>query len=365
MIDKLLIKAKFELLNKFPFFGTLALQLGYREDETIPTACVSSTEIRYNPDFFAALTPQQRVGLLAHEVMHPALNHHTRREGRDPGVWNMACDYIINFMLTESGITLPSGALYNIEFRSMSAEQIYEKLIHDSNCKGKYILGHGTYDIDYFEGGDCSTEEARQNSILVNAAIMHPGKLGSALERLINKIRNPDIPYDVLLDRLLSERARDDYSWTRPNRNYIQQGLYVPSTWNLKHSSVVIAVDTSGSITQEDLENYASAVNTIHGIVSNTVHVIYCDAEIAHVDVFEPGDEVVMKIHGGGGTNFKPPFQYVHDNNIDTNLLIYFTDGECYQFPPEPEYDTFWLIKESRYRKDYNHIPFGEIIIFN
>ncbi len=79
----------------------------------------------YNPEFVDTLNSATLAGVLAHEVMHPALQHHVRRSGRDPRRWNEACDYAINPLLLDAGLSLPDGVLIDHRFRGMSAEQIY------------------------------------------------------------------------------------------------------------------------------------------------------------------------------------------------------------------------------------------------
>ena len=79
----------------------------------------------YNPEFVDTLNSATLAGVLAHEVMHPALQHHVRRSGRDPRRWNEACDYAINPLLLDAGLSLPEGVLVDHRFRGMSAEQIY------------------------------------------------------------------------------------------------------------------------------------------------------------------------------------------------------------------------------------------------
>jgi len=82
----------------------------------------------YNPEFVETLNAATLAGNLAHEVMHPALHHHVRRSGRDPKRWNVACDYAINPLLVDAGLSLPEGVLIDDRFRGMSAEQIYNLL---------------------------------------------------------------------------------------------------------------------------------------------------------------------------------------------------------------------------------------------
>ncbi len=79
--------------------------------------------IYYNPGYVETLNASELAGVLAHEVMHPALQHHTRRGGRNPKRWNMACDYAINPLLIDAGITLPKDVLIEHRFRGMSANK--------------------------------------------------------------------------------------------------------------------------------------------------------------------------------------------------------------------------------------------------
>src|SRR6201998_1264875 len=118
-------KARTALLLDHPFFGTLLFRLGAKPLRSIKTMATDGVSLFYNPDFWGTLTRTELQGTLAHEVMHPALQHHTRRGGRDRKRWNMACDYAINPLLLEAGLTLPKDVLVDHRFRGMSAERIY------------------------------------------------------------------------------------------------------------------------------------------------------------------------------------------------------------------------------------------------
>jgi predicted metal-dependent peptidase len=109
-------KARTTLLLDHPFFGTLLFRLKGRETPF------------YNPAFVDALTTPQLVGVLAHEVLHPALQHHTRRGDRSPVRWNKACDFAINPLILDAGLVLPKEILIEDRFRGMSAERIYNLL---------------------------------------------------------------------------------------------------------------------------------------------------------------------------------------------------------------------------------------------
>ncbi|MGA2964414.1 MAG: hypothetical protein ABSD96_22355, partial [Candidatus Korobacteraceae bacterium] len=100
-------KARTSLLLDHPFFGSLLFRLKSEEDRSIPTMATNGVVLRYNPAFVDTLNAATLAGVLAHEVMHPALQHHTRRAKRDPRRWNEACDYAINPLLLDAGLSLP------------------------------------------------------------------------------------------------------------------------------------------------------------------------------------------------------------------------------------------------------------------
>ena len=85
----------------------------------------------YKPSFLDGLSDRELVGVLAHEVMHPAMQHHTRRGQRKPHLWNIACDHAINPILIGAQLALPEGALNDPRFTGMNAERIYSILDRD------------------------------------------------------------------------------------------------------------------------------------------------------------------------------------------------------------------------------------------
>jgi predicted metal-dependent peptidase len=117
------------------FYGALAMMLPLVERSDIPTAATDSKVIYFNPGFVLALSEPERIGLLAHEIEHPARGHHWRRGNRDPKLWNVAADLSMNPDLLSSGFTLPKGALNESRFRRMSAESIYAILAKEGRAK--------------------------------------------------------------------------------------------------------------------------------------------------------------------------------------------------------------------------------------
>src|ERR1019366_7572813 len=118
-------KARTTLLLDHPFFGSLLFRLKGSGNRSIATMATDGVSLDYNPEFVDTLNSATLAGVLAHEVMHPALQHHLRRSKRDPRRWNEACDFAINHLLLDAGLSLPDGVLIDPRFRGMSAEQIY------------------------------------------------------------------------------------------------------------------------------------------------------------------------------------------------------------------------------------------------
>ncbi len=130
---------KVRLMARLPFYGILLSYLTLRPDPDAPIAATDGFSIFYNPDFLTQLmragddlTAQ---GLLVHETLHPALGHFWRKGGRDHERWNCAGDYVINLVVTDLGLKLPTGGLLDEQYRGMSEEEVYNRLPPDLVAK--------------------------------------------------------------------------------------------------------------------------------------------------------------------------------------------------------------------------------------
>lgn len=299
---KELDKSRIWVLINMPFFAELMLQMELIVSREVPTAATNGVYIKVNPDFFLSLSPAERRFLLCHEVMHPAFLHHTRRDQRDPKVWNEACDYAINPMIVEYGelrkkqlktqgsipadLKMPTGGLLDPRFKGMSAEKIYDLLLkHYQKKKGgqgssgfgksgrnKSDQGGSSSSSDEWKPGDgfkggfgdvedfptldkkaVQKEELDKTTQLIQATMSakKAGTLPGDLARLLKERLNPKIHWATELQRILSEKAKDNYSWAVPNRRYMTTGFYLPTLDSETYGEIAMAVDTSGSITQE------------------------------------------------------------------------------------------------------------------
>jgi len=337
-------KARARLIHWQPFFGVLALQLNMQETHDVPTLGVDGKTIFYNPDFVGTLTFDLLCSAMCHEVMHCVFDHVTRRGSRDAKRWNYAGDYAINLLLKEMGLTLGSTWLYDEQYKDMTADEIYNKLPEklgpsDFVCE----IGHG--------GGGVGASEAAEIQVMwkvatVQAAMLakQQGKLPGALERFIESITSPQVDWKEQLRHLLSTFAPIDYSWAKPNRRHIAAGTYLPSIDGQNAGKIVCVIDTSGSITQDMLNTFGSEIIGIRDSVHPSTHiVIYCDAAVAHVDEFEMYDEMHFALHGGGGTDFRPPFKWLEERDTAPVCLVYLTDGYG-PFGDQPAYPVIWCM---------------------
>jgi len=389
-------KARTTLLLDHPFFGTLLFRLGATPCSSIATMATNGVSLFYNPEFVDTLNAAELAGVLAHEVLHPALQHHTRRGDRNPARWNIACDYAINPILIDAGLTLPKDVLIENRFRGMSAERIYNLIEQDENQAGSSRgeenaprdapdgagnnaeqngdAGSGAQapstpggvgqvlDAPQPEAGDgpSISEQARDWQIAVEQAetvAKVAGKLPGGAVRALEASQAARVDWRELLRRAWSDTIPADYSWMRPNRRHIWSGLYLPGMASEGVGEIAIAVDCSGSVGPRQLGLFEAEVRSIlAGQVPQLVHVIYFDAAVQNVETYQAGQPISLSPVGGGGTDFRPCFDWIREQGIMPQTLVFLTDL-CGRFPNEaPQYPVIWASTEAR------KAPFGEVV---
>jgi predicted metal-dependent peptidase len=185
------------------------------------------------------------------------------------------------------------------------------------------------------------------------------GQLPASLERFTDGIIKPKLnPYETLR-RFITDTARNGVTWSRPNRRFIGRGLYLPARRSLELKPLAVVVDTSGSITPEDLAQFEAEINAVLEEFKTDILLIYCDSAAACIEEIRAEDlPIKIKPVGGGGTDFRPAFQEIEKRNYTPSVLIYLTDL-CGEFPEKaPEYPVLWAKIGSEKIK----APFGEVI---
>ena len=390
-IKRRLVAARAVLVLDHPFFGALSLRMNIEEEVKgrTRTMATDGRSIFYHKDYVQECTDQELVGLFAHEVMHPAMQHHTRRGNRDPKLWNEAADYAINPVLSEAGFVLPATPLLNSKFRGMTAEQIYEALQevrHDGEGEhppeddgGRNQGGNNTKDGGIgtgddpkddnsdaaerpgavFDAPDPAQQEAEWQVALKQAAQAAEmmGQLPGGIALAVEKSMKPRIDWRAILRRFVQQSAAADYSWRMPNRRYIAGGLYLPEIRSEAMPVIVVVVDSSAS-THDVLPTFKAELQSIvEECQPESTIVIMADAKVQRVDRFERGEAIAFNVEGFGGTDFRPAFEHVDREELCPACLIYLTDGDGV-YPEEPSpYPTLWAITTPD-----RHAPWGESV---
>lgn len=350
------------LLLAQPFFGTLALRLRLVEDATAPTAWTDGERLGYNPLFIARLSDAQLRGLICHEVLHCAAGHPWRRDDRSKARWGYACDYAINPIVLDAGLSLPDNVLLNDDFKGMSAEKIYT-LLEDDACISRIdVASCGTLRDGRAAGATESIAEWKMAALEAAQAARIAGKYPSSLERFVTDLVEPRVNWRALLWNFVQHHNNDGYTWSSPNMRYAAAGLYLPSLRREAMGTLAVAVDTSGSISVNDLNTFSAEIGAIMDSVRPAkVVVLECDAKVHRAETYQPGDVIAVNFLGGGGTRFTPVFEHIERELQDeVECLVYLTDlaGEFPQKPPE--YPVLWATVDRRATA-----PFGSTIFMD
>lgn len=399
-VDTKLSAARTRLILDKPFLGALVLRLPMvaADPRWCATTATDARAFYYNSAFIEALTLEQTQFMLAHEALHCALSHFARRQHRIKRRWDIACDLAINPLLVKDGLKPPPGSLMLPQFEGMTAEEIYpstDELEDDQETLDQHLYdkedggGDGSREQPAPQTSEPSGEGAQPRQEPASAGALQPrplseterqqlevqwqqrlagaaqqamraGKLGGGLARLVDHLLQPQLPWRMLLARYMTAVARDDYNYTRPSR---REGDAILPSLRSHQVDVIVAVDTSGSISPGEIEEFMSEVNAIKGQVRARLTLHACDATLAQDGPweYEPWEPFTLprEFKGGGGTRFTPVFDWARDRDRPPDLLIYFTDARG-EFPTqEPDYPVLWLVKGKA------AVPWGQRVQLN
>jgi predicted metal-dependent peptidase len=379
MSDKL-TKAKIRVIYDHPFFATLLMKKEFVADETVPKdvgMITNGPTIRFNPAYVDELNDEDAKGVICKMALQTALLHHTRRGDRDPEVWRRAGDQAVIPLILQNKMSLPGNPQPDSRFADMSVEGIYSELQKVPKPKPQPAPGQGqgkqgqgdqqppepqpglgTVE-DPPKGKNLKEAEAEAKQDFAQAMLV--GKQQGRLPRgseLMMEVLEPKVPWQEKIARFLTEPARNDYTFSKPNLRYLPTGFIMPGLFNLEVGPIALAADTSMSMDEDALNRCGSEMFDISSTFNATLHVIYCDTKVQHTQEIEPFDDFNLEPKGGGGTDFRPSFEWLEKQGIVPKAIVYFTDGRCTRFPPEPEYPVLWAITGGYKFKP----PFGEVI---
>jgi len=371
------------------------LMMGTTEvvDDPKVTAYTNGIDKRYGRTFLQMICPTQEEvnGLILHENLHIGLRqmiHNLDLFREDVKKANKAADFVVNDMIMEISkkypqlVQLPKGGCYDMKYHNMNMREVYKLLEECEGGKGgKGEEGEGDGDKPSGGGGgeysfdehDFETSitqaEAKEMDARIDRAIREgallAGRLGVDLPRQITDMLAPVIDWrEVLRDFVTAScKGKDEYTWRKFNRRVISNDIYLPTVENETIGEVVVAIDTSGSIGQEELNVFASELVSICDAVSpDAVRVLWWDTKVHGEQLFTDNyDQIgsMLKPLGGGGTRVSCVSEYINKKNIKAECCIVFTDG---YLENNVEWNisapTLWLVTHN---KDWTP-PSGKLV---
>lgn len=368
-----LAKAKTSLILEHPFVGAIALGMPHDymtpEFEAMlqasgrkPTACTNGKRVLYSAEFVSGLTDEELKFLVAHECMHPMLEHNFRRQSRDPKKWNLAADYVINQLLVDEGIGkfIEGGCLDKALYDAGQgvSEQIYTLLPEGGDGEG----APGGTGMDLEDGEGTASDQAQQAAewkvkvAQAAQAAKMMGKLSAGMERLVDGILNPTVDWRDVLQKFVVKHKTDERSFSRPNRRFLSQGMYMPSRSGEIMGPIAFFVDCSGSVDDKQLAQMAAEMRTVHeDLRPEKMHVLYFDSEVSHYECYGPDDSLDIRFHGGGGTDVRAAFDYLEQEGHADGVVctVVLTDGYT-PYPDGSNTPVIWAMTTDM------TAPFGE-----
>ncbi len=371
--DLKLTKAKSRLTAKHPYFGMLASRLKHVENSQIDSFASNGEKFIYNPLYIEQRGMDELFFILTNCVMHHILSHSQRKLDRKGYLWQLATDFAINSMLKKNKFKIPEGANFNNDFRNMYAEEIYEVLkeqIKEQSGKDSFddarlldsFIKNNKGDSSIFKNiKNMDKNVADQWDYAANLAKERAVKRSMAplgMERFAKKIKTNNIDWKFELYNAINRHMRNNYAFMPPNKKHIYRGVALPSLAS-DTLSLIVAIDTSGSIKEDILGAFIGEFKSImQNFPSVSIELLIADAKVHSHHSFIGGDEMDFPLKGGGGTDYRPVFEYVDANLPMSSMLLYFTDGEGIFPRIPPPYEVIWALSQKK-----NKIPFGRPLL--
>lgn len=385
-IEEKLTTARIGLLIREPFFGSMATRLKLIRDDDMPTAATDGRNFYYNLEFIAGLTIKETEFLFGHEVLHNVFEHHLRKSYPDGEniesdkkekqrhhlAWNIACDYAVNEILIESKIgDKIEHTLYDEKYKGWCAEQIYDDLMKNAKTGDLESLAEMLLD-EHLDGKDVPEEERQKIKNEIKQSLMDSyqaaaGNVPQGVDRLVKSITSPKISWKEELRQNIQSIKKYDYTFYKPSRKGLYNGVVLPGMKRDEDLDICVAIDCSGSISDDDLRTFLSEIS---GIMSQyddySIRIWSFDTEVYNDETFKSDDSndiTTYQPKGGGGTLFECNWEYMKANEINPRMFIMFTDMQPGSKWGDPDYceDVIFVA----YKAPNIEAPFGRTIHLN
>lgn len=355
---QLITKAKAKLNIKHPYFGMLASRLKTEENNKVSFYASNGVKFLYNKEFIESCNIDEISFILTNAVMHHILAYQERKLHRKGTLWQVATDYAINNILYLNGLTIPKGANFNKEYLKMYAEEIYELLQEEAQVN----LYEDNKDNSFKNSSNITNlneeieNEWEYASNVSKQIVLKKSSMPLGLERLAKKVKNSGVDWRFELYNAINRHMRNNYAFLPPNKKHLHRGFILPSLTS-DTLSLSVAIDTSGSIDESLLSLFIEEFKSIMvNFPAVNIELLICDARIQGHYSFQGSQELNFPIKGGGGTDYRPVFDFIEANLPTNTMLLYFTDGDGIFPKIPPSYEVLWAL--SRKAK----LPFGRAL---
>lgn len=363
--------------------------------DDIPTACTDGINKYYGREFIGKLNDMELRALVLHENLHVALNHVSRFKRlfqENPMLMNACADYVVNDVIVhlkdENLCKLPEGGLYEDKYHNWSVKEVYDDLkeqlsnpvdnddadtgdapsdgnLDDQPGRGSKVSPDSlkTLDEHNFGDSDKSPKELKEMKQKVEDALKEgailAGKFGANVPRAIEELFEPKIDWREVLREFIQQsiKGNDEYTWRKFNKRMMANDIYLPSMENETIGELVIAIDTSASIGQKELTEFATEVVSICDTVTpDRIRLLWWDYEVAKEQVFNQDSyqniKDLLKPDGGGGTRVSCVSEYMVKHKIEPQACIVFTDGYVENdISWDIQSPTLWVVTENKHFK--------------
>jgi predicted metal-dependent peptidase len=384
-----IIVARVGLLLRHPFFGNMATRMKVQNcDDWCGTAATDGKNLYYNTQFFNALSNKEIEFVIAHEILHCVFDHIIRREDRNPMLYNIACDYIVNNTLVRDKIGDPVKMIpiyQDWKYDGWSSEEVYDKLFKEAEKNGEEALkqlgelldehidwekkpgqkeskgkgkGRPTYTKDELK----KIRDSIKENMMSAAQAAGAGNVPGEIERMIKELTEPKMNWREILRQQIQATIRNDYTFSRPSRKGWHTSVILPGMNFDQQIDCAIGIDMSGSIGDSQAKVFLSEVKGIMDEFKEYNLKIWCfDTKVYNEKDYNStdGEDILdYEIMGGGGTEFMCNWDYMKENDIVPKKFIMFTDGYPWESWGDDSYcDTVFIVHGNRDRS--LQAPFG------
>ena len=375
------------LQDEYWFFGAESLRKKWAEEDSIDTLCTDGTGIiRYNPEYIESINFDNTIYCVVHEDYHDILLHPfiALELNMDMKIANIAADIVVNLMEIKAGLIPPPGVIIRPEYEGWHFEAVYDDIYQEEKrnreeqqkaggqgqsssgqeeapdpgkCGGfttpKNNLGQ---DMDQAEINQMKGEITA--SVIANAhATKDAGMLPGYLRDMIKEIRQPEVPWQSIMEKFMTNNSRSDYSWEEPDEEYLQRGLFIPSLSSKVLGEIILVGDASGSIPDWLFQQFTNeGQEMLDRLQPDVLRMIWFANTVETDHEYRPGDRVDPGRRSSGGTAFQPVFDYIEEKGYQPACVVIMTDMNSVDTPRDPGYPVLWV----SYGR--NNAPFGELV---